>query len=135
MSAQLELRPVDWNVLWEERRRLLRQMAERIGMKVCAIDLDVAPSHLSNALDERDRNLPAKWEDYLIVNGGEYADEYIRRMAALRGKDVVDALPPDPAEELTALKAALSELLPSEMREVISKNASRRTATTRRSKR
>lgn len=125
--SQLELRPTDWNVLWEEDRRLLRQMAERIGNKVCAIDLDIAPSQLSHALDERDhRNLPAKWIAYLVTNVGELGDEYVRRLAKLRGLDVVEAKPAEPAEELADLKAALAELLGAEIRQAILSRAARK---------
>jgi hypothetical protein len=124
--SQLELRPTDWALIWEEDRRLLRQMAERIGNKVCAIDLDVAPSQLSHALDERDRNLPAKWIAYLVTNAGELGDDYVRRLAKLRGLEVIEAQPLKPAEELAELKAALAECLGPELRQAVLAKAKRR---------
>lgn len=109
--SQLELRP-DWTVLWQDDRRLLRQMAEAIGLKTVAYELDVAPSQLAHALDERERNLPARWIGYLVTNApAELGDEYVRRLAKLRGLDVHEAKPPSPEEELAALKAALTEEL------------------------
>lgn len=108
---QLELRP-DWTVLWDEDRRLLRRMAEAIGLKEVAFALDVAPSQLSHALDERERNLPARWVAYLVATApAELADEYVRRLARLRGLDVVEAQKLSPEDELAALKAALAEEL------------------------
>ena len=87
-------------------------MAEAIGLKTVAYDLDVAPSQLSHALDERERNLPARWVAYLVAGApAELGDEYVRRLAKLRGLEVHEARPPSPEEELAALKAALAEEL------------------------
>lgn len=112
---------------WEDDRRLLRQIAEGIGLKQVAYDLDVSPSQLSHALDERDRNMPAKWIRYLVKNGpSELAEEYIARLALLRRLDVV-ALPPlKPEEELAQLKEALAQCLGPELRQAVLQKARRR---------
>ena len=90
----------------------MRQVVDALGVKQVAFDLDVAPSHLVNALEERDRNVPLKWLPYILVNAPAHlGDEILIRLARLRGRDVVEAAPPDPAAELEMLKAALGEEL------------------------
>lgn len=124
MSAQLELRP-DWRSLWEPRRLLLRAMVYAIGVKQVAFDLDVAPSALLNAVEERERNFPARWEDYLLLHAPrEQVDEYLRALARPVGMDIVEATPPMSAEdELAALKAALTEELGSGARAAVMQRA------------
>lgn len=112
---------------WDDDRRLLRQMAEGIGLKQVAYDLDVSPSQLSHSLDERDRNMPAKWVRYLVRGAPvELAEEYIGRLAHLRGLDVVPLPSLTPAEELLALKEALSQCLGPELRLAVMQKARRR---------
>jgi hypothetical protein len=112
VSAQLDLRP-DWRALWEPRRLLLRGMVYAIGVKTVAYDLDVAPSQLLNAVEERERNFPARWEDYLLLNAPRaMVDEYLRQLAHAVGLDVIEASPPmSEGDELAAIKAALQEEL------------------------
>lgn len=111
MGSQLELR-LDWSAIWQEYRQLIRRVIDVLGVKQCAFDLDVAPSQLMNAVEERERNLPMKWLPYLLVNApSELGDEFIGKLAALRGMEVSEARAPSPEEELSALKAALAEEL------------------------
>lgn len=119
MTEQLEL-SFDADRAWDDDRRLLRQMAEAIGLKTCSIDLDVSPSQLAHALDERDRNLPAKWLRYLCRHAPiDMVREYGARLFGQRRLRVVDAPPMTPTEELAALKDALSSCLGPEMRQVV----------------
>lgn len=105
---------------WDEDRRLLRRMAEAIGLQEVAYQLDVSPSQLSHALDERERNLPARWIRFLVARAPEdLAREYVARIAGLRKWRLVDAPPMTPAEELSALKDALASCLGPEMRQVV----------------
>lgn len=119
MTEQLAL-DFDEDRAWQDDRRLLRQMAEAIGLKRVAIDLDVSPSQLAHALDERDRNFPARWIRYLTRNGPlDLVREYLLRLAGQRRLRVVDAPPMTPVEELAALKDAMSSCLGPELRQVI----------------
>lgn len=112
---------------WDDDRRLLRQMAEAIGLKSCAIDLDVSLSQLANGLDERERNLPAKWVAYMVENAPAIlADEYVGRLAALRGKRLTDEPTLTPEQELAALKATQAEMLGPELHRVLLEKARRR---------
>lgn len=125
MSEQLDL-DFDAERAWDEDRRLLRQMAERIGLKACAIDLDISYSQLSHALDERERNLPAKWIRYLVAKAPlDMAAAYVRRLAGLRKMVVIDAAPLTPEEELAALKDAMASCLGPEVRQVVLDKARR----------
>lgn len=91
--AQLELGITD--AAWTEFRRLLRTVVDHIGLKQVAYDLDIAPSSLLHALDERDRHhVRASWLPYLVRKAP--SDEVVTFLAGLRGLDVV------PRKELTA---------------------------------
>lgn len=117
--TQLDLVP-DWETLWADDRRLLRRMAEAIGLKQVAYELDVAPSQLSHALDERERNLPAKWVRYLLrAAPKELREAYVRGLATMIGCELAEAPVMTPEQELAALKAALAESLGPELRQAV----------------
>jgi hypothetical protein len=119
MSAQLSLRP-DWRGLWQEDRALLRRMVDAIGLKQVCYDLDVSPSALLHALDERDRHIRASWIPYLVARAPrELGDAYVERLAAHRGLEVVPAKPRSPEQQLQDLLDALTESLGPELRAAV----------------
>lgn len=119
--TQLALRP-DWGNVWQEFRRLLRDIVDYLGAKQVAFDLDVAPSVLSNALEERDRHrVRAEWLPYLLTQAPD--DRAVEFLAALRGLECTPEKKRSPAEELHDLKAAIGDLLPLEMRQVVYQRA------------
>lgn len=119
--SQLALRP-DWANVWQELRRHLRDAVDHVGCKQAAYDLDVAPSALLHALDERDRHhVRAAWLPYLITQAPD--DSAVEYLAALRGLECAPERRRSPAEELADLKAALTESLGPELRRAVLERA------------
>lgn len=115
--TQLALRP-DWGSVWSEFRRLLRDIVDYAGVKQVAFDLDVAPSQLVNALEERDRHhFRAAWIPYVLSQAPD--DRAVEFLAALRGLECVPERKQSPAEELADLKGALADCLGPELRQAV----------------
>lgn len=107
MSAQLALR-LDYRSLWDELRRLLREVVDQVGVKQVAYDLDLSPSQLLHALDERERHhVHAEWLPYLIVKAAD--DRIVEFVCALRGLEPTESKPLAADEELANLKEEVSK--------------------------
>lgn len=95
---------------WHEFRRLLRAVVDFVGVKQVAYDLDVAPSILLNALEERDRHhVRADWLPYLVRKAPN--DDLVTFLASLRGLDVVPRRELTDAEKLERLDGVLKRHL------------------------
>lgn len=107
-----------WDSAWAELRRLLREAIDFKGLKQVAFDLDVAPSALLHAIDERERHhFRASWIPYLVANASN--DDLADFFAGLRGRETIPAKPVLPEEENAAIKEALERHLGPELRAAI----------------
>jgi hypothetical protein len=99
---------------WQHLRRLLREVVDFVGCKEVAYDLDVSPSALLHALDERERHhVRAEWIPYLIRRAPN--DSVLEFLASLRGLELVPRKELTPEEELARLKEELAKSLGPEL--------------------
>lgn len=103
---------------WTALLAIIRDVVDEVGLKQCAFDLDVSPSQLSHALNERERHhVPARWLVYFVRRSRH--DDLPAFFAQLRGLELVARPTISPEEELRRLKEAMSECLSAEVRDVI----------------
>jgi hypothetical protein len=115
---------VDSDTRWTALLATIRDVVDEIGLKQCAFDLDVSPSQLSHALNERERHhVPARWLVYLVTRSRH--DDLPLFFASLRGLDLVARPVISPEEELRRLKEAMAECLGADVREVIARKVRR----------
>lgn len=124
MPEQLTIRyPGAWSA--QEAHPLvmeeIRRVANAVGLKQVAFDLDTTPSYLSNALAERERHyLRVEWVLYFISR--DPTTKLLEAIADVARCDVVRRRELTPAEELDRIKTALSELGP-ELRDLVRRKA------------
>jgi hypothetical protein len=83
--------------------RLFREVVDRVGLKVAAGELDVAPSQLAHCCAARGSNhVQAEWLAWAVRQQG--GEEIARHLAGLAGFELVPAAPLDPAEVLDSLR-------------------------------
>lgn len=89
------------NVEWEDELKWIRRAVEVVGHKEVAFKLDVAPSHLTDALLERERkDVKACWVPILLrLVPEEMRAEYLRIVAASLGYDAPKRSKPKTAEQ------------------------------------
>jgi hypothetical protein len=108
--VQLELRAQSTDALWQELRRLLREVVAHVGVKETAFALDVAPSSLLHALDERERHhVRAEWLPFLITKAPN--DDVVAYLAGLRGLDLAPRRLLTDGERLERLEDTLARTL------------------------
>lgn len=107
-----------WARLGIDFRAHLKEVYETLNAKQVAADLGVDGGALSHAMSGTKRHvIHADWVPYFIARAKN--DEALASLATLRQKDLVEAKPADPSEELSNLKGVMAEMLSPEIRRVI----------------
>jgi hypothetical protein len=86
-----------------ELLRLFRAVVDRVGLKMAAGDLDVAPSQLAHCIAARQHHhVRAEWLSWAVRQVG--GEEIARHLAGLAGFDLVPAAPLEPAAVLDSMR-------------------------------
>lgn len=110
---------------WDRVRRRCREIVDVVTPKQAAFDLDVAPSALLHALEERERHhVRASWLLYFIIK--DQTGELLRILAEVGGCEVQPARPVTPEEQLARLMGVLEEELGPGVRSMLVSKAERR---------
>lgn len=100
---------------WDEELGWFRRSVDVIGHKEVAYKLDIAPSNLTDALNERERkNVHARWFPVVLRMSAPIAvEEYMRMLCDRYGFERPARIKVrTPEEELVATRAALARVAP-----------------------
>lgn len=107
---------------WRRVRAEMARVFAHVTLKQAAYDLDTTPSHISHAMNERDRKSPrAEWLVYCLTKAPDL--DLARAVADTQGLEVSRRAQLTPEEKLDRLEGVLAESLGPDLRAAILRKA------------